>query len=193
VAAAALLFAAHIASGLVWMARVHQIAAAGLAVRADVRDEEWMLALHPRPEVIYRTVDLMRNDRGRGLIDRMIGVRLTTGSSVQPCDAALVLTRVSTQIGSTLRLNGEMQSTAPRAVIVDTDDVVVGLAQRAPLLSTPDVSRNNILASVRQAIAGGGLGATRWFGFARETSPPYTLVALADDGTPVCTAMSPLE
>jgi hypothetical protein len=188
VPAALLFLAAHTGSGLVWMAKVRQITAAGLAVRADVRDEEWMFALHPRPDVIYRTVDLMRDDPDRGLVDPMMGAGLSVAERIPPCDGVLEIERVYSALATSMRLNGQMQTTSRRAVILDATGVVIGLAEPAPLVDTPDVSRDDVIARVTGAMTGGDRRAPRWFGFAHETLPPYTLVALADDATPTCEA-----
>lgn len=181
-----LVLVAHLVIGVVWLAKTGNVRAAGLALSAGVQDEEWLKTLHPITSAIHEAMRLTRADGDRTIIDPRIGTKLSMAEGITGCTGALTLGPVAPT--AFLRLSGHIEDTANRGLVIDATGTVVGLAEPAPLLATPDPPRTAFTAAVRQAmlqgrrrIAGG------WIGFV-QPSPSLPLTFVAMDGTeqPVC-------
>jgi len=170
---------AHVFTGVVWVAKTGNIRAAGLALAADVPDEEWIVTLHPLTGVIHAAVAATRADGDRSLVSPLLGTRVALDTTVRPCQAALMLTRAP---GSTsLRLSGRLEEGASRGLILDATGIVIGLAEPAPLVVTPNASRAAVTGAVAAALrTGTWTGTPGWLGFA-SASPAAPIALVATD------------
>jgi len=180
------LLVAHIATGLVWIAKTEHVATAGLTVRADVPDEAWLTVLHPHTDMVWHVQERLRADRSRGLVDPWMGRRLGRDDRLPACEGGLSAVLVDNPRGQTVRVSGTSEADSVRALLIDADDVVVGLVEHAPLVEAPDAPRAMFVTALRQRATQWTEGSTRWFGLARATRAPYRFVALDDSGAPMC-------
>jgi hypothetical protein len=165
---------ADVFTGVVWWAKARNVAAAGLAVSAGVRDDEWTETLHPLPHVVYDVVTLARAHGDASLRDPAIGTTHEAGA-LPICGGSLTASRAPR--GDAVRLTGTIANEATAGVVVDADSVVIGLIAHAPLAGAPNPSRSQVTRAVIQALRGGDWRSLAWLGFARSV-PQGTVTAI---------------
>lgn len=184
---AVVMLPAHLFTGLVWRAKANNVGAAGLAVAAGVHDDEWIETLHPFTSVVYDAVKdaVARGDRT--LVDPRIGSHVDVAASLPSCGGAFAT--VTSRTG-TLRLFGRVTtSLAPRALVLDTRGVVVGLAAPAPLVTVPNPPRAAFTVAVMRTwrSAGGSSDSGAWIGFANDTGArPLSIAGVDARGAAIC-------
>lgn len=171
---AAAVLVAHMFTGVVWIAKTGNIRAAGLALAADSRDEEWIVTLHPLTDVIHKALAASRADGDRTIISPWIDT-VPQITDLQPCRADL-----SVIVSSPLRVAGVVEEPLANGLLAGADGRVIGLAAPAPLVSAPNASRSAVTGAVIAAIRNGApRGGTAWMGFGNAAArPPLTFIGL---------------
>jgi hypothetical protein len=136
-----------------------------------------MRTLHGMPDAVYHARALAIANGDRSLVHADLGRRVTLDAATVECSASLSMT--TAPAGQALRLSGTVQVDADSGWILDREGVVVGLAERAPMVDRPDPSGAEIFSALRRAIASGELFShSRWLGFAPAAAQrPLTFVA----------------
>jgi hypothetical protein len=183
VAGAAVVLVAHAFTGLVWWAKARNVAAAGLAISTNVRDDEWVETLHPLPRVVYDVVARARTAHDTSLLSPAIGTRHATGA-LPACAGSLTASRATR--GDGLRIVGSIRDVATTGVVVDATGIVVGLIGRAPLVAMPNPSRSQVTQAVVQAIRRREWRSSGWMGFAKLSSPSTMTAIFAGTEGDVC-------
>ncbi len=170
-------------TGLVWWAKAGNVSAAGLAVSAGVRDDEWTETLHPLPRVVYDVVALAYANGDGSLLDPAIGTRHAT-VALPTCGGSLTAFRAPR--GEAVRLEGTITDRVTRGVVVDADAVVIGVIRPAPLVNTPNPSRSDVTRAVIRAVRHGEWQSSSWLGFARPSGDPTPTAIFAGADGDVC-------
>jgi hypothetical protein len=179
------LFLGHAFIGTVWKAKADNMALVGLALAADVDDDEWIATVHPWTWVVYETADELRRVNKPYLKDPLIGTRMAAPPAITRCDGAIELESLGLRVG--WRAAGVLATPAESAAIVDRSGVRVGLARRAPLVDHPNPVQPEVVSDVWDAIRRRRMPAERWLGFSgRGDGAPYTLYAFDRDGQVAC-------
>jgi len=174
---------AQVLTGVVWWAKARNVAAAGLALGAGVRDDEWTETLHPFPRVVYDVVTLTRADVGSSLVDPAIGTTPVLGD-LPACDGSLTASHAPR--GDAVRITGKISDPATRAVVVDGEGVVVGLIQPAPLVVEPNPTKSQVTQAVLRAIRSRDWRVHTWLGFARGSAQEPLIAIFGSVRTNVC-------
>lgn len=174
---------ADVFTGAVWWAKARNVAAAGLAVGAGVRDDEWTETLHPLPHVVYDVVALARAHGDASLLDPAIGTTHGAGA-IPACRGSLTASRAPR--GDAVRLTGTIADEATTGVVVDADAIVIGLIGRAPLVSAPNPSRSQVTQAVIQALRDGDWRSSAWLGFARPARQTTVTAIFSGTDGDVC-------
>jgi hypothetical protein len=178
-------FLGHAFIGTVWKAKADNMAFVGLALAADVDDDQWIATLHPWTWVVHQTTDDLRRANKPYLRDPLIGTRVAVPSSLARCDGTIELESVGLRVG--WRAAGVLVTPAESGAIVDRSGVRVGLARRAPLIDRPNPLEPEVVTGVWNAIRDRSLPDRRWLGFARRgDGAPYTFYGLDGDGQARC-------
>ncbi len=170
--------------GAVWLAKADNVATAGLAIRAGVRDDEWTRTLYPEPALVYDLSARLRERGDQWLESPLLDSTLAT-NGMPACDGAMAVTPVPE--GSGLRLHGATATSASSGVVFDRAGRAVGLARPAPIASAPNPSPMDVARSVRRAIVPAAPGGTAWIGFATAgDGGPYVVQLVDADGSARC-------
>jgi hypothetical protein len=174
---------AHIFTGLVWRTKAENVAAAGLAIRAGVQDDEWTETLHPLPRVAYEAIAHARANGDTSLLDPAIGTR-HPARDVPTCHGALTASQASR--GDAIRIAGVLDDQANHGIIVDATGVVIGVMARAPLVAVPNPSRADVTRAVARAVRSGEWRTARWIGFAAARSDASMTAIMRSASGDVC-------
>ncbi len=187
IAAGLVLFGVHVISGVIWFGKADSVRVAGLALAANVRDDEWIRTLHETVDVVYRGRELVVADGDRTIIDPALGQTVAFPASTPTCAGALTVTPAPPAQSNALRLSGTAKVASGTGWILDARGVVVGVAGRAPLAATPDPSGAQIFRAVHDRIVRGTLfSRDLWFGFAPASSQSPLMFVAVDHGQVVC-------
>jgi hypothetical protein len=168
--------------GLVWKAKADNIAVAGLAVRLDVPDDEWIATLHPVTSVVYQAADRLRAAHDPGTTHPLIGTRVDMPETVPVCDGVLTLTSVGPNAG--WRVGGTLNAPdVAFGVVVDRMQLVRGVARAAPLVAAPNPTEPEIVRTVWSSLGRRRPSPRPWLGFSQSgAGPPYTLYVAGPSG-----------
>lgn len=183
IAALVAVIGADVFTGLVWWAKADNVSAAGLAVSAGVRDDEWTETLHPLPRVVYDVVALARGNGDASLVSPAIGTRHAI-VPLPTCGGSL--TAVRAPRGDAVRLEGTITDQVTHGVVVNADAVVVGVIRPAPLVDTPNPSRSDVTRAVIRAVRHGAWRSSGWLGFARPSAESTLTAIFAGADRDVC-------
>jgi hypothetical protein len=170
--------------GLVWIAKKDHLRLAALTLATGVDDAEWVSTLHPIADSVYRARALLVADGKWRLADPRIG----TGQAVSvsnSCDGEVHLDRANGVAG--WRVTGVLHNQSDEVLIVDRDGIAVGLAEAAPVVAVPNPSQMDVVSGVWRELTRQVRNGDHWIGLARVgAGPPYTAVALDEDGRAEC-------
>jgi hypothetical protein len=187
VTASCVLIPLHVFVGLVWQAKSDNLAVARLALVSGVRDDEWMATLHPAPSTVYETAGKLRGAGDPDVAAPAVGTVVRVPPALDRCEGSFRLRR--TGPASDWRASGSLGSQpGSDGVIVDAAGAVQGLAQTAPVVSTPNPPDLEVVSAVWRSLRRQP-ARQQWVGFARQAGePPFTFYAVDEQGTPMCEA-----
>jgi hypothetical protein len=177
----------HILIGVVWHARAKNAEAAVLALSVGVDDEPWVRTIHADPRRASEVAQLLRDRQPRVLRAEEIG--RSAPASLEYCGADLVVD-LHQSPGQGWRVTGRgMLRTATKILVADRDNVVRGIARKAPMVAEPNPTQRTFIIAALNALRGRSVHHLDWLGFSQAgAGPPYVAYALEEERT-ICQTM----